>query len=45
MTSGDFDVTQDWNGAAYRMRARSIPAVKYAYPKEGIEAGWTTWRC
>ncbi|WP_164871707.1 extracellular solute-binding protein [Solirhodobacter olei] len=38
MTSGDVIVTQTWNGAAFRMR-KKIPAVKYAYPKEGIE-GW-----
>ena len=38
MTSGDVDVTQTWNGAAYRMRQK-IPAVKFAYTKEGIE-GW-----
>ena len=38
MTSGDVDVTQTWNGAAFRMRKQE-PTVKYAYPKEGIE-GW-----
>ena len=38
MTSGDVIVTETWNGAAYRMRAK-MPSVKYAYPKEGIE-GW-----
>lgn len=38
MTSGDVIVTETWNGAAYRMRQK-MAAVKYAYPKEGIE-GW-----
>lgn len=38
MTSGDVIVTQTWNGAAYRMRQK-MPAVKFSYPKEGIE-GW-----
>jgi spermidine/putrescine transport system substrate-binding protein len=38
MTSGDVDVTQTWNGAAHRIRLK-MPAVKYAYPKEGVE-GW-----
>ncbi|RVC84044.1 extracellular solute-binding protein [Mesorhizobium sp. M4A.F.Ca.ET.022.05.2.1] len=38
MTSGDVIVTQGWNGDSYRIRQK-IPAVKYAYPKEGIE-GW-----
>jgi spermidine/putrescine transport system substrate-binding protein len=38
MTSGDVDVTQTWNGAAHRMRLK-MPAVKYAYTKEGME-GW-----
>jgi spermidine/putrescine transport system substrate-binding protein len=31
-------VTEQWNGATYRSRQK-IPAIKYAYPKEGIE-GW-----
>jgi spermidine/putrescine transport system substrate-binding protein len=38
MTSGDVDVSQVWNGMAYRTRVK-MPTVKYAYPKEGIE-GW-----
>jgi spermidine/putrescine transport system substrate-binding protein len=38
MTSGDVDVTQTWNGAAYRIR-KQLPLAQYAYPKEGIE-GW-----
>jgi len=38
ITSGDVIVTQAWNGATYRARQK-IPAIKYAYPKEGIE-GW-----
>jgi spermidine/putrescine transport system substrate-binding protein len=38
MTSGDVIVSQAWNGATYRAR-KEIPAIKYAYPKEGIE-GW-----
>jgi spermidine/putrescine transport system substrate-binding protein len=38
MTSGDVDVTQDWNGDSRRIRLQ-VPTVKYAYPKEGIE-GW-----
>jgi spermidine/putrescine transport system substrate-binding protein len=38
ITSGDVDVTQDWNGDARRIRLQ-LPTVKYAYPKEGIE-GW-----
>jgi spermidine/putrescine transport system substrate-binding protein len=38
MTSGDVIVSQAWNGATYRARQK-LPAIKYAYPKEGIE-GW-----
>ena len=38
MTSGDVDMTQDWNGDAYRIR-KLMPAVKFAFTKEGIE-GW-----
>jgi spermidine/putrescine transport system substrate-binding protein len=38
MTSGDVDVTQDWNGDSRRIRLQ-VPTVVYAYPKEGIE-GW-----
>jgi spermidine/putrescine transport system substrate-binding protein len=38
ITSGDVDVTQDWNGDARRIRLQ-LPTAKYAYPKEGIE-GW-----
>ena len=38
MTSGDVDVTQDWNGDARRIRLQ-LAGSKYAYPKEGIE-GW-----
>jgi len=36
VTSGDVAVSQTWNGAAYRMRQK-MPAVKFAFPKEGIE--------
>jgi spermidine/putrescine transport system substrate-binding protein len=38
MTSGDVDVTQTWNGAAYRMR-KANPAVRFAFTKEVME-GW-----
>ncbi|WP_181702746.1 extracellular solute-binding protein [Chthonobacter albigriseus] len=38
ITSGDVDVTQTWNGAAYRMR-QQIPAIKFAMTKEVME-GW-----
>jgi spermidine/putrescine-binding protein len=38
MTSGDVDLTEDWNGDAYRIR-KLIPTVKFAFTKEGIE-GW-----
>ena len=38
MTSGDVDVTQDWNGDAFRIR-KLMPSVKFAFTKEGIE-GW-----
>ena len=38
MTSGDVDMTQDWNGDAYRIR-KLMPTVKFAFTKEGIE-GW-----
>ena len=38
ITSGDVAVTQQWNGASFRARAK-MPSLKYAYPKEGTE-GW-----
>jgi spermidine/putrescine transport system substrate-binding protein len=38
LTSGDVDVSQNWNGYSWRAR-QQIPTLKYAYPKEGIE-GW-----
>lgn len=38
MTSGDVDVTQNWNGASMRIRA-DIPTAVYAYPVEGF-TGW-----
>jgi spermidine/putrescine transport system substrate-binding protein len=38
MTSGDVDVSQQWNGASMRVREQ-IPTVAYAYPKEGF-TGW-----
>jgi spermidine/putrescine transport system substrate-binding protein len=38
MTSGDVIVSQAWNGATFRARQK-IPAIRYSYPKEGIE-GW-----
>lgn len=38
VASGDVDVSQIWNGDAYRTRKKR-PSIKYAYPKEGIE-GW-----
>jgi spermidine/putrescine transport system substrate-binding protein len=38
MTSGDVDLTQDWNGDSYRIR-KLIPAARFAFTKEGIE-GW-----
>ncbi len=38
MTSGDVDVTQDWNGDSYRIR-KVMPSATFAYTKEGIE-GW-----
>jgi spermidine/putrescine transport system substrate-binding protein len=38
MTAGEVDVTETWNGAAYRIR-QQMPTAKYAYPTEGIE-GW-----
>ena len=38
LTSGDVDVSQDWNGDAYRSRQKR-PSLKFAYTKEGIE-GW-----
>ncbi len=37
-TSGDVDVSQQWNGAAMRARA-DVPTLQYAYPKEGF-TGW-----
>ncbi len=37
ITSGDVDVTQDWNGDSYRIR-KAMPSAKFAYTKEGIEA-------
>ncbi len=38
LTSGDVDLSQDWNGAALRAR-KDRPSLKYAYPKEGF-TGW-----
>ena len=38
LEEGDVIVAQIWNGDSYRGRQK-IPALKYAYPKEGIE-GW-----
>lgn len=38
LTSGDVDLSQNWNGAAMRARAQR-PTLKYAYPKEGF-TGW-----
>ena len=39
MTAGDVDVTQQWNGAAMRVRLSDVPTAAYAYPKEGF-TGW-----
>ncbi|MDZ4737214.1 MAG: extracellular solute-binding protein [Rhodospirillaceae bacterium] len=39
MTAGDVDVTQQWNGAAMRVRLSDVPTASYAYPKEGF-TGW-----
>jgi spermidine/putrescine transport system substrate-binding protein len=39
MTAGDVDVTQQWNGAAMRVRLSDVPTSAYAYPKEGF-TGW-----
>ncbi len=38
LTSGDVDVSQNWNGASMRAR-KDVPTLKYAYPKEGF-TGW-----
>ncbi len=38
LTSGDVDVSQNWNGASMRARLQ-IDTLKYAYPKEGF-TGW-----
>lgn len=38
LTSGDVDVSQNWNGYSWRAR-QQVPTLQYAYPKEGIE-GW-----
>ena len=38
LTSGDVDVSQNWNGASMRAR-KQIPTLKYAYPREGF-TGW-----
>ena len=37
LTSGDADVSQNWNGYSWRAR-QQVPTMQYAYPKEGIEA-------
>lgn len=37
MSSGETAISQDWNGDALRARL-ARPAVKYAYPKEGVVA-------
>ena len=36
LTSGDIDVSQNWNGYSWRARQQS-PSLAFAYPKEGIE--------
>jgi len=36
LTSGDVDVSQNWNGYSWRAR-QQIPTLQFAYPKEGIE--------
>jgi spermidine/putrescine transport system substrate-binding protein len=38
ITSGDVDVTQQWNGASMRARLQ-VPTLRYAYPREGF-TGW-----
>ncbi|MEB8385808.1 extracellular solute-binding protein [Rhodobacteraceae bacterium KMM 6894] len=38
LTSGDVDLSQNWNGAAMRARAQR-PTLQYAYPVEGF-TGW-----
>lgn len=38
LTSGDVDLSQNWNGAAMRARA-DRPTLAYSYPKEGF-TGW-----
>lgn len=38
LTSKDVDMSQQWNGASLRVRLQ-MPAMKYAYPKEGL-TGW-----
>lgn len=38
LTSGDVDLSQNWNGAAMRARIQR-PTLQYAYPKEGY-TGW-----
>jgi spermidine/putrescine transport system substrate-binding protein len=38
LTSGDVDVSQNWNGASMRAR-KQVPTLKYAYPREGF-TGW-----
>lgn len=38
LTSGDVDLSQQWNGASMRVRLQ-MPSMKYAYPKEGF-TGW-----
>ena len=38
LTSGDVDLSQNWNGASMRARAQR-PTLVYAYPKEGF-TGW-----
>ena len=38
LTSGDVDVSQQWNGASMRVREQ-IPTMAYSYPKEGF-TGW-----
>lgn len=38
LTSGDVDLSQNWNGAAMRARLQR-PTLEYAYPREGF-TGW-----
>ena len=45
MAAGDVNVTADLERRGLSHAARQCRRSSIAYPKEGIEAGWTTSSC